>query len=76
MQKISVRDAEKQLRRLINEADQGEEIVITSGDETSFKLALLSKQKSRPTFESAEGEIWMSEDYDAPLNDFEDYMPS
>jgi len=76
MQKISVRDAEKQLRRLINEADQGEEIVITRGDGASFKLVPLSKQTPHPTFGSAERKIWMSEDFDAPLDDFEDYMPS
>jgi len=76
MQKISVRDAEKRLRRLINEADQGEEIVITRGDGASFKLVPLSKQKPQPTFGTAEGKIWMSEDFDAPLDDFEDYMPS
>jgi len=76
MPKISVRDAEKQLRRLINEAEQGEEVVITRGDGASFKLVPLSKQKPDPTFGSAKGEIWMREDFDAPLNDFEDYMPS
>jgi len=76
MQKISVRDAEKQLRRLINKADQGEEVVITRGDGASFKLVPLPKQKPRPTFGSAEGEIWISEDFDAPLDDFEDYVPS
>jgi antitoxin (DNA-binding transcriptional repressor) of toxin-antitoxin stability system len=66
MPKISIRDAEKQLRRLVSEADQGEEVVITRGDGASFKLVPLSKQKPDATFGSAEGEIWMSEDFDAP----------
>jgi antitoxin (DNA-binding transcriptional repressor) of toxin-antitoxin stability system len=30
MHKISVHDAEKQLRRLIDEADQGEEVVVVT----------------------------------------------
>jgi antitoxin (DNA-binding transcriptional repressor) of toxin-antitoxin stability system len=76
MRKISVRDAGKQLRQLIDEADRGEEVVITRGDGASFKLVPLSKQTSGPTFGSARGEIWMSEDFDAPLSDFDDYMPS
>jgi antitoxin (DNA-binding transcriptional repressor) of toxin-antitoxin stability system len=76
MHEISVHDAEKQLRRLIDEADQGEEVVITRGDGASFKLVPLTKSKPRPTFGSAEGEIWMSEDFNAPLDDFENYMPS
>jgi hypothetical protein len=29
-----------------------------------------------PTFGSAEGKVWMSDDFDAPLDDFDDYMPS
>lgn len=76
MHKLSVHDAGKQLRQLLDEADQGEEVVITRGDGASFKLVPVSKQKLTPTFGSAEGEIWMSEDFDAPLDDFEDYMPS
>ena len=76
MHKISVHDAEKQLRQLIDEADQGEEVVITRGDGASFKLVPLSKQKPTPSFGSAKGDIWMSEDFDALLDDFEDYMPS
>ena len=76
MHKISVHDAEKQLRQLIDEADQGEEVVITRGDGASFKLVPLSKQKPSPTFGSAKGDIWMSEGFDALLDDFEDYMPS
>jgi antitoxin (DNA-binding transcriptional repressor) of toxin-antitoxin stability system len=75
MYKVNVNDAAKQLRRLLDEAEQGEEVVITRGDGASFKLVPLSKVKPRPTFGSAEGEIWMSEDFDEPLDDFDDYMP-
>lgn len=76
MRKISVHEAEKQLRRLIEAAEHGEDVVITRGDGASFQLVPLSKSTPQPTFGSAEGEIWMSEDFDAPLDDFEDYMPS
>jgi prevent-host-death family protein len=75
MPKVSLQEAEKQLRHLIDEAEQGEEVVITRGDGASFKLVPLSKVKPRPTFGSAEGKIWMSEDFDEPLDDFDDYMP-
>jgi antitoxin (DNA-binding transcriptional repressor) of toxin-antitoxin stability system len=76
MRKISVGDAEKQLRHLIDEVDRGEEVVITRGDGASFKLVPLPKQTPHPTFGSAAGEVWVSEDFDAPLDDFDDYMPS
>jgi prevent-host-death family protein len=75
MPKVSLQEAEKQLRHLIDEAEQGEEVVITRGDGASFKLVPLSKVKPRPTFGSAKGEVWMSEDFDESLDDFDDYMP-
>ena len=75
MHKVPLRDAEKPLRRLLDEAVQGEEGVITRGDGAFFKRVPLSKQKPRLTFGSSEGEIWMSEDVDAPLEDVEDDMP-
>lgn len=76
MHKISVHDAEKQLRNLVDEAARGKEVVITRVDGAAFKLVPLSKLTPRPTFGSAKDEVWMSEDFDAPLDDFEDYMPS
>jgi antitoxin (DNA-binding transcriptional repressor) of toxin-antitoxin stability system len=76
MYKVSLKDAAKQLRRLLDEAEQGEDVVITRGDGASVKLVPLSKVKPRPTFGSAEGEIWMSEDFDEPLDEVEDDMPS
>lgn len=76
MCKISVKDAEKRLRRLIEEAGRGEEAVIICGDGASFKLVPLPKHTPRPTFGSAKGEIWMSEDFDAPLDDFGDDVSS
>jgi antitoxin (DNA-binding transcriptional repressor) of toxin-antitoxin stability system len=76
MYKVSLKDAAKQLRRLLDEAEQGEEVVITRGDGASFKLVPLSKVKPRPIFGSAKGEIWMSEDFDDPRNKVEDDMPS
>jgi antitoxin (DNA-binding transcriptional repressor) of toxin-antitoxin stability system len=76
MHKISVHDAEKRLRLLLDEADQGEDVVITRGDGASFKLVPITKQDVRRTFGSARGDVWMSDDVDAPLDDFNDYMPS
>lgn len=76
MHKISIHDAEKRLHDLVDEAARGEEVVIMRGDGAAFKLVPLPKQALHPTFGSAQDKVWMSEDFDAPLDDFEDYMPS
>lgn len=76
MHKISIHEAEKRLRDLVDEAERGEEVVIMRGDGAAFKLVPLPKRPPQPTFGSAKDGVWMSEDFDAPLDDFEDYMPS
>lgn len=76
MYEVNLSDAAKQLHHLVNEAEQGEDVFITRGDGASFKIVPLSKVKPRPTFGSAKGEVWMSEDFDEPRDEVEDDIPS
>ncbi|NBD35354.1 MAG: hypothetical protein GVY30_05080 [Chloroflexi bacterium] len=41
----------------------------------SMKLVPVTTPKRQAKFGSAKGLIKMTEDFDAPSNDFEDYMP-
>lgn len=75
MHKIDVNEAGEHLRELIEEASHGGEVVITRGDGAAFKLVPAPETGPRPRFGSAEGEVWMSEDFDEPLDSFKDYMP-
>lgn len=76
MHKVDIRTASGQLDQLTNEAANGEEVIIMRSDGATFKLVPAFETKPRPRFGSAKGEIWMSDDFDEPLEDFEDYMPS
>jgi antitoxin (DNA-binding transcriptional repressor) of toxin-antitoxin stability system len=71
MHKISVHDAEKKLRLHLDEADQGQDVVISRGDGASFKLVPLTKQDVRRTSGSACGDVWMSDNFDLPLDGLE-----
>ncbi len=73
MHKIDIKEAEGRLAELISEAAHGEEVVITRSDGASFKLVPV--ESPRPKFGSARGLVEMSEDFDAPLEDFEAYGP-
>ena len=75
MQKISLTEAESCLAELVKEATNGEEIIITQTDGSAVKLVPLSPLKPLPLFGSAKGLVKMSDDFDEPLEDFQDYSP-
>ena len=75
MHRVSLNEAQKRLAELIDEAAQGESVIIAQDDGPSVKLIPLTQSPPRPRFGSARGQIKMSEDFDAPLEDFEDYAP-
>jgi antitoxin (DNA-binding transcriptional repressor) of toxin-antitoxin stability system len=73
---IPLVEASEELVRLVEAALQGEEIVILKDNQPVVKLTLLEPlQKRRPAKAgSAKGQVWMSEDFDEPLEDFNEYM--
>lgn len=75
MHQINLKEAETQLAKLIEAAASGEEVVITRSDGASFKIVPINTIKPRPKFGSAKGLIRMSNDFDEPLEDFEEYAP-
>lgn len=74
MHQVNIEEAKTQLTDLIDAAVNGEEILITKDDQHVVKLVPVSKAKPRPQFGSAKGLITMSDDFDEPLEDFEEYM--
>lgn len=75
MHKVNLNEAGSRLTELIKEAASGEEVIITHEDGSAFQIVPLQQTKPRPRFGSAKGLIKMSEDFDEPLQDFEDYAP-
>jgi antitoxin (DNA-binding transcriptional repressor) of toxin-antitoxin stability system len=76
MHKVDVNEAGKLLHELVEEAARGGDVVITRSDGVAFKLVLAPDVEPRPHFGSAKDEVWMSDDFEEPLDDFHDYMPS
>ena len=73
MKPVTIAEASEKLSELFDAALRGEEIIITKGDHSSIKLTPTTTVKSRQPG-SAKGQVWMSEDFDEPLEDFKDYM--
>lgn len=81
MELIDVGDANGQLAELVKRAVKGEEVILTEGGQPLVKLVVmepvfdpaLARQPRKPG--SAIGQIlYIAPDFDAPLEDFKDYM--
>ncbi len=74
MQQVTLDDAKKHLGDLIDAAVKGDEVIITKEDRPVVKLVPVGGTNAQPRFGSAKGLITMSDDFDAPLEDFGEYM--
>jgi prevent-host-death family protein len=76
---VTIEQAGGKLPQLIKKVSCGEEVVITQGSEPVAKLVSISgtasESKPHPKFGSGKGLlVYMAPDFDAPLEDFADYM--
>lgn len=74
MSQVAYKEAAADLGKLIDQAAQGEDIIIECEDGRRFRLVELKEAKPRPTFGSAKGEVRILDGFDDPLEDFEDYL--
>jgi prevent-host-death family protein len=72
---VSLTEAQTRLPDLLLAAVRGEELLIGEPGAPLVKLVPAEREKPRPQFGSARGKIFMADDFDAPLSDFEEYMP-
>ncbi len=75
MQHIELDEVQTHLSRLIEQALHGEEVIITRADQPVLKLTRIPGTGSRRKRGSAKGQIRIAPDLDAPLDDFQAYMP-
>ena len=68
----NIAEAKARLPSLVRETLAGAEVIIAKDNKPLVKLVPVSSGRRVPG--TAKGQIWMSPDFDAPLEDFEDYM--
>jgi len=74
MQQVTLDEAKTQLPDLIDAAVHGDEVFIQSNGHV-VRLVPVEPPKQRRQAGSAKGVIlYMSDDFDAPLEDFKEYM--
>jgi len=73
MRRVSVEQAKERLPDLVEAAVNGDEVVITKDDRAVVKLVRVLEQKPVPRFGSARGSVTMADDFDEPIEDFDEY---
>ncbi len=72
---VNVHEAKSQLSKLIERALAGEEIIIARNNKPAVRLEVLPPARQKRKLGALKGIIHhMDEDFDAPLDDFRDYM--
>ena len=69
MKTVNLHAAKTHLSRLVDEAANGEEIVIAKAGRPMVRLVPVTRPLKRPGFGAGKGNAWISDDFDAPLPD-------
>jgi prevent-host-death family protein len=64
---VNVHEAKTHLSRLLERVEHGEEIVIARAGKPIAKLVAIEPVVTRRPMGLYKGQIWMSDDFDAPL---------
>ena len=75
MKQVSVSEFKNQFDDLVQQVFKGEEVEVCDNGH-SFKLVPMPQTEARPrrTAGSLKGQIWMADDFDAPLEELKEYM--
>jgi prevent-host-death family protein len=71
---IDVKHAQDRLPSLVEQAAEDGEVILTRDGQPVAKIIPISRVRKPRQFGSARGLIRMAEDFDAPLEEFKDYM--
>jgi len=76
MYQVNVNEAQQRFPELLKAVLGGETVFITpENEEAMLQLVVVRNKKRQPQFGSAKGLITMTDDFDAPLSDFKEYLP-
>ncbi len=76
MPTVTLQEAQSRLPDLIHNLSPGDEVVITENDQPLARLtrAAPAERKSRQLGTLKGSVVYMAPDFDAPLDDFKEYM--
>lgn len=69
MATVNIYEAKAKLSKLVDLASQGEDVIIARNGKPVARLTTLQEDKLPVRFGLLKGEIWIADDFDAPLPD-------
>jgi prevent-host-death family protein len=66
---VNIYEAKTKLSKLVDEAAQGEDVIIARNGKPVARLTALKPEKLPVRFGLLKGKIWIADDFDAPLPD-------
>lgn len=73
MLQVNIHEAKTNLSKLIQKVVDGEEVIIAKGNKPLVKLILIEQLKPKRRIGSARGQVVIAEDFNEPLEEFEEY---
>jgi antitoxin (DNA-binding transcriptional repressor) of toxin-antitoxin stability system len=73
MTQVNIHVAKARLSELIQKVLLGEEVIIARDNKPLIKLVALKAPPQKRQLGLSKGKIRIAEDFDAPIDDFEDY---
>lgn len=67
MHQVNIFEAKTQLSKLVELAEQGQDVVIARAGKPVARLTGLKPEKPKIRFGGLKGKIWIADDFDAPL---------
>jgi antitoxin (DNA-binding transcriptional repressor) of toxin-antitoxin stability system len=71
---VNMHDAKSSLSRLVKRAASGEEILIANHGKPVALLSRIPDHHTKIPWDIFKGKMEMADDFDAPLDEFKDYM--
>jgi prevent-host-death family protein len=69
MTEVNVHQAKTHLSRLLRRVEEGDEVVISRAGKPIARLVQVVQQKRPRELGQCRGQIWIADDFDAPLPD-------
>lgn len=70
---VTISDAKAHLAELLKAAEAGETIIVTRHGKPVARIEGIQEPVSLPRIGALKDQIWIADDFDAPLDAFEDY---
>lgn len=71
---VSVAEAKAKFSELVKRVEAGEEITVTRHGKVVARVVPPVKEASLPRIGALKGQVWIADDFDAPLEEFKEYM--